>query len=79
MSINASVPGRTTGGRCDPALPETRSRALSAILDVVRRYDVDGVHLDDCFYPYPVGDRRLADGKTPAQRSPRHCRDAPRF
>jgi uncharacterized lipoprotein YddW (UPF0748 family) len=53
---------------CDPALPETRSRALSAILDVVRRYDVDGVHLDDYFYPYPVGDQRFADGKTPAQR-----------
>jgi uncharacterized lipoprotein YddW (UPF0748 family) len=53
---------------CDPALPETRSRALSAILDVVRRYDVDGVHLDDYFYPYPSGDQRFADGKTPAQR-----------
>ncbi len=26
------------------------------ILDVVRRYDVDGVHLDDYFYPYPEKD-----------------------
>jgi len=53
---------------CDPALPETRGRALAAILDVVRRYDVDGVHLDDYFYPYPSGKLRFQDGKTPAQR-----------
>ena len=58
---------------CDPALPETRSRALAAILDVVRRYDVDGVHLDDYFYPYPSGNLQFADGKTPAQR--RTCID----
>jgi len=38
---------------CDPALPETRSRATGVILDVVKRYDVDGVHMDDYFYPYP--------------------------
>ena len=53
---------------CDPALAETRERALHAILDVVRRYDVDGVHLDDYFYPYPAGHQAFADGKSPAQR-----------
>jgi uncharacterized lipoprotein YddW (UPF0748 family) len=53
---------------CDPGLAETRSRALGAILDVVRRYDVDGVHLDDYFYPYPKGGLTFADGKSPAQR-----------
>ncbi len=53
---------------CDPAHPETRSRALNVILDVVKRYDVDGVHLDDYFYPYPSGGARFNDGKTPAQR-----------
>ena len=53
---------------CDPGLAESRSRALSVILDVVRRYDVDGVHLDDYFYPYPSGGLAFADGKTPAQR-----------
>ena len=26
------------------------------VADVVRRYDVDGVHIDDYFYPYPVTD-----------------------
>ncbi len=53
---------------CDPAHPDTRARALNVILDVVRRYDIDGVHLDDYFYPYPSGSLRFADGKSPAQR-----------
>ena len=53
---------------CDPAIPETRTRALSAMLDVARRYDVDGIHIDDYFYPYPIGGARFADGKTNAER-----------
>ncbi|NQX02486.1 family 10 glycosylhydrolase [bacterium] len=53
---------------CDPASSDTRARALNVILDVVKRYDVDGVHLDDYFYPYPSGNLRFADGKSPAER-----------
>jgi uncharacterized lipoprotein YddW (UPF0748 family) len=53
---------------CDPSHPETRSHALAVILDVVRRYDIDGVHLDDYFYPYPSGNLRFNDGKTAEQR-----------
>ncbi len=37
----------------DPGLPEVRSHALKVIADVVARYDIDGVHIDDYFYPYP--------------------------
>ena len=37
----------------DPGVPEARKHSLDVILDVVRRYDIDGVHLDDYFYPYP--------------------------
>ncbi len=51
----------------DPSSPAAREHVLSVILDVVRRYDVDGVHLDDYFYPYPPH-HNIADGKTPAQR-----------
>ena len=40
----------------DPAEPEVRAQTLSVILDVVRRYDIDGVHFDDYFYPYPETD-----------------------
>ncbi len=53
---------------CDPASEQTRSRAMRVIMDVVRRYDIDGVHLDDYFYPYPTGGLEFNDGKTPAQR-----------
>ncbi len=37
----------------DPGLPEVRSYSLKVIADVVARYDIDGVHIDDYFYPYP--------------------------
>lgn len=37
----------------DPGLAEVRTYSQSVILDVVRRYDIDGVHIDDYFYPYP--------------------------
>src|SRR5688500_4792441 len=36
----------------DPGEPEARRYSLSVIMDVVRRYDIDGVHIDDYFYPY---------------------------
>ncbi len=37
----------------DPGEPEVRELTLSVILDVASRYDIDGVHMDDYFYPYP--------------------------
>ena len=45
----------------DPGEPDAADHSLEVILDVVRRYDVDGVHLDDYFYPYPItsGGRRV--------------------
>jgi uncharacterized lipoprotein YddW (UPF0748 family) len=39
----------------DPGSPAVRQQTLRVVLDVVRRYDVDGVHIDDYFYPYPEG------------------------
>ena len=44
----------------DPGEPEVQQRSLDVILDVVKRYDVDGVHIDDYFYPYK---EKGADGK----------------
>ena len=40
----------------DPGEAGAVEQALAVVLDVVRRYDVDGVHIDDYFYPYPVKD-----------------------
>ncbi|MBL0171778.1 MAG: family 10 glycosylhydrolase [Gemmatimonadaceae bacterium] len=37
----------------DPGEPAVLKRTLDVMLDVVKRYDVDGIHIDDYFYPYP--------------------------
>ncbi len=38
----------------DPGIPDTRVYVTSVVCDIVRRYDVDGIHMDDYFYPYPT-------------------------
>ncbi len=38
----------------DPAEPVAAQNTLAVIRDVVQRYDIDGVHIDDYFYPYPI-------------------------
>ena len=48
----------------NPALPEVRAFVISVIMDVVRRYDIDGVHFDDYFYPYPVTGQSFNDDST---------------
>jgi uncharacterized lipoprotein YddW (UPF0748 family) len=55
----------------DPGRPAARERTLRVIVDVVTRYDVDGVHLDDYFYPYPQGKLPFPDDDsfTAAQRA----------
>lgn len=40
----------------DPGEPRSAQRVLAAVSEVVSRYDIDGVHLDDYFYPYPLKD-----------------------
>lgn len=40
----------------DPGEPDVQDRAMRAIRDIVTRYDVDGVHADDYFYPYVEND-----------------------
>jgi uncharacterized lipoprotein YddW (UPF0748 family) len=41
----------------DPGEPMARQHVLDVIMDVVRRYDIDGVTFDDYFYPYPEKNR----------------------
>jgi len=48
----------------DPGLPMVRSLVTSVMMDVVSRYDIDGVHLDDYFYPYPPNQISNQDDKT---------------
>ncbi len=40
----------------DPGEKRAQDYVLRVIMDVVRRYDIDGVHFDDYFYPYPERD-----------------------
>lgn len=37
----------------DPGSQIVQDQLYNVILDVVHRYDVDGIHIDDYFYPYP--------------------------
>ena len=48
----------------NPGIPEARKFVEDSILEVVRRYDVDGVHFDDFFYPYPVSGQDFPDDPT---------------
>lgn len=38
----------------DPGLPQTRDYVAGVVSDIVRRYDIDAVHMDDYFYPYRI-------------------------
>ncbi|MGQ5521645.1 glycoside hydrolase family 10 protein [Chitinimonas sp. PSY-7] len=38
----------------DPGEPAASERALAVMADVLRRYDIDGIQIDDYFYPYPI-------------------------
>lgn len=40
----------------DPGDPESHERSIRAIRDIATRYDVDGIHADDYFYPYQIDD-----------------------
>lgn len=48
----------------DPGNPAAQAHTLKVVADLVRRYDVDGFHIDDYFYPYPDG----GDGTVPPFR-----------
>ncbi len=45
----------------NPALPEVQDRITNIIKEVITRYDVDGIHLDDYFYPDPASYTSLDD------------------
>lgn len=40
----------------DPGLPQTREFVVKVVKDIVSRYDVDAIHFDDYFYPYPLAE-----------------------
>jgi uncharacterized lipoprotein YddW (UPF0748 family) len=56
VTVSHSELVRATGNYqiLDPGDPRSRGWSLAVIMDVLKRYDIDGVHIDDYFYPYPV-------------------------
>lgn len=48
----------------DPGVPEAREYVTKVIMDVVKRYDIDGVHLDDYFYPYRIAGLEFGDARS---------------
>lgn len=48
----------------DPGDPSAREYVISVIKEVAKRYPVDGIHIDDYFYPYPKNGLRFPDDKT---------------
>lgn len=46
----------------NPALESNRLYTCMIVEDILKNYDVDGIHIDDYFYPYPVAGVPLPDG-----------------
>ena len=47
----------------NPGMPENRDYICEVAKDIVTRYDVDGIHMDDYFYPYPVQGETIPDAE----------------
>jgi uncharacterized lipoprotein YddW (UPF0748 family) len=45
----------------DPSNKEAQDFVVNVVKDIVKRYDVDGVHMDDYFYPYPLPHKQFPD------------------
>lgn len=56
----------------DPGEEGTQRYSSNVIMDVVRRYDVDGIHFDDYFYPYPEKNEQNVEMEFPDNPSWEH-------
>ncbi len=54
----------------NPGLPAVREYIVNVIQDIANRYDVDGIHFDDYFYPYSGMEARPQDAQTYIQNNP---------
>jgi uncharacterized lipoprotein YddW (UPF0748 family) len=59
-------PKGTSGSRFyfDPGNPDARRFVEDSMLEPVRKYDIDGVHFDDFFYPYPEAGQDFDDARS---------------
>lgn len=59
----------------DPSNKEVQHFVIEVIRDIVKRYDVDAIHMDDYFYPYPVGGKPFPDDYAYSKSGSRLSRD----
>lgn len=64
--VFAYPPAGVAGSRLyyNPGVPEAREFVQTAMMDAVLKYDIDAVHFDDYFYPYPSGSYPIPDDET---------------
>ena len=60
-TINVQTTATTTVQILNPGLPQVRDYITSVVVDIVNRYDVDGIHFDDYFYPQPLSGTSVND------------------
>lgn len=48
----------------NPGNPENVAHITNVVCDIVKRYDIDAIHMDDYFYPYPIKGIPFQDNKT---------------
>jgi uncharacterized lipoprotein YddW (UPF0748 family) len=53
----------------NPGIAENRDYICQVARDIVTRYDVDGIHMDDYFYPYPAPGQTIPDQALFSQHS----------
>jgi uncharacterized lipoprotein YddW (UPF0748 family) len=51
----------------DPSQPKNRELICQVVRDIITRYDVDGIHFDDYFYPYPIAGEKFPDAQAYAK------------
>jgi len=47
----------------NPGIPQNKDYICEIVRDIVKRYDIDGLHIDDYFYPYPAAGQIIPDDK----------------
>ena len=45
----------------DPGIPQSKDFICTVVKDIVTRYDIDAIHMDDYFYPYPISGEQFPD------------------
>lgn len=65
---------RSYGGRyyLDPGIPAVRHHLSNIVAELAAQYDIDGLHFDDYFYPYPVADAPFPDSSSFARYGARY-------